>query len=133
MMLELQQPNAADWVQNYGYDAANRMNSLSSPAGTFTYTYGPGLAGTTGSSSLITNIALPNGAFITNSFDNNGRMLSTWLVNSGGTSLDSSVYTYNVGNQRTTVQRTGENTAAYTYDPIGQVLSDVASEGTMLC
>jgi hypothetical protein len=66
-------------------------------------------------------MALPNGAWITNTFDNNGRMLGTWLYNSGASALDSSVYTYNVGNQRTSVTRTGENTADYTYDPIGQV------------
>jgi RHS repeat-associated protein len=55
-------------------------------------------------------------------------MTVTALVNSGGTNLDSSVYTYNVGNQRTAVVRGGENTAAYTYDAIGQVISDQASE-----
>jgi hypothetical protein len=31
---------------------------------------------------------------------------------------------------RTQVTRTAENTAAYTYDAIGQVIGDVASEGT---
>jgi hypothetical protein len=56
-------------------------------------------------------------------------MLGTWLTNSVS-NLDASVYTYNVGNQRTTVTRTGENTASYTYDPIGQVVGDVAAEGT---
>jgi hypothetical protein len=55
-------------------------------------------------------------------------MLGTWLTNSAGSNFDSSVYTYNVGNQRTTATRTGENTAAYTYDVIGQVLGDQASE-----
>jgi YD repeat-containing protein len=50
--------------------------------------------------------------------------------------LDSSAYTYNVGNQRTAVTRSGmtsapyTNTATYAYDPIGQVLSDLATEGT---
>ncbi len=44
--------------------------------------------------------------------------------------IDSSVYTYNVGNQRTSVTRTGENTATFTYDLIGQVVGDVAAEGS---
>jgi RHS repeat-associated protein len=103
------------------------MTGLTSPAGTFSYTHNPGLAGTTSASSLIAKLALPNGAFITNTYDNNARMLGTWLTNSVS-NLDSSVYTYNVGNQRTTVTRTGENTADYTYDPIGQVIADQASE-----
>jgi hypothetical protein len=42
--------------------------------------------------------------------------------------IDSSVYTYNVGNQRTSVTRTGENTANYTYDAIGEVIGDQATE-----
>jgi len=50
-------------------------------------------------------------AWISNTFDNNGRMLGTWLTNSAS-NIDSSVYTYNVGNQRTQVTRTGENIAA---------------------
>jgi RHS repeat-associated protein len=98
-------------------------------AGAFGYTYNPGLDGSS-SSALVIKIALPNGAFITNTYDSNARMLGTWLYNSGLTNLDSSVYTNNVGNQRVSVTRSGENTANYTYDPIGQVLGDVASEGS---
>jgi RHS repeat-associated protein len=132
----LEQPNGSDWVQSYAYDPANRLESIASPAGAFGYTYNPGLAGTTSSSSLVANIALPNGAFITNTFDGNGRMLGTALYNSGLTNLDSYNYAYNVGNQRTSVVRSGEtsapytNTANYSYDPIGQVVSDLAEEGT---
>ena len=124
----MQQLFAAAWSQSYGYDGANRLNSLTSPAGTFTYTYNPGLAGTTSSSALVAKIVLPNGALITNTFDNNGRMLGTYLYNSGDYDLDSSAYTYNVGNQRTNVTRSFENTAVYTYDPIGEVIGDQASE-----
>jgi len=128
--LNLQQPNTSAWVQNYVFDLAYRMTGLTSPAGAFSYTYNQGLAGTASASSLVANIALPNGAFITNTYDNNGRMLGTWLTNSAGSNFDSSVYTYNVGNQRTQVTRTAENSAAYSYDQIGQVVGDVASEGT---
>ncbi len=120
--------NGPDWVESYGYDAANRLRSLMSPAGTFTYTYNPGVGNNASSSALVANVALPNGAYITNTFDNNGRMLGTWLYNSGGSNLDSSVYTYSAGNQRTSVTRTGENTANYAYDPIGQVIGDQAYE-----
>ncbi len=125
--LDVQQPNASAWVQNYDYDMVGRMTVITSPAGTFSYTYNPGLAGTSSASALVGIIALPNGGWITNTYDNNGRILGTWLTNSLS-NLDSSVYTYNVGNQRTTVTRTGENTADYTYDPIGEVVADQASE-----
>jgi hypothetical protein len=86
------------------------------------------LAGTTSSSALVSKIVLPNGALITNTFDNNGRILGTYLYNSGDYDLDSGAYTYNVGNQRTNVTRSFENTAVYTYDPVGEVVGDQASE-----
>ena len=57
---------------------------------------------------MIAKIALPNGAFITNTYDGNARMLGTWLYNSGASALDSSVYTNNVGNQRISVTRSGD-------------------------
>jgi YD repeat-containing protein len=34
-VLDLQQPDASEWVQNYGYDLATRMTTLTSPAGAF--------------------------------------------------------------------------------------------------
>jgi hypothetical protein len=77
---------------------------------------------------LVNKITLPNGAWITNTFDNNARMLGTYLYNSSASDLDASVYTYNQGNQRTSVERGNENYANYTYDPIGQVTSDQAYE-----
>jgi RHS repeat-associated protein len=120
---------ASGWVQDYVYDLATRMTGLTSPAGTFSYTYNPGLAGTASASSLLAKIALPNGAFITNTYDNNARMLGTWLTNSTS-NIDSAVYTYNVGNQRTTAVRTGENTASYAYDAISEVIADTASEAS---
>ena len=134
--LDLQQPNGADWVQSYGYDLAGRMTGVASAAGTFSYIYNPGLAGTTSSSSLTSKIALPNGAFITNTLDGNARMLGTWLKNSANGVLDYSGYSYNQGNQRTNIVRGATNSAGatnasyanYTYDPIGQVTSDLAYE-----
>ena len=104
------------------------MTSVSSPAGTFSYVYNSGLAGVAAASSLIAKVALPNGAWVTNTYDNNGRMLGSWLTNTAGSNLDSSVYSYNVGNQRTSLARTAENTATYTYDAIGEVIGDQAAE-----
>ena len=121
-------------MQSYVYGSANRLQTLASPAGTFTYFYNPGLAGTTSSSSLVAKIALPNGAFITNTYDDNARMLGTWLKNSGATNLDSGVYTYNVGNQRIVEDRASlghVNEVDYGYDPIGQLTSDSAVDLAM--
>ena len=126
--MNLQQPSASAWVQSYGFDLAARMTSLTSPAGTFDYTYNSGLGGTTAASALVKAITLPNGASITNAFDGNARMTVTALVNSGGTNVDVYAYTYNVGNQRTALERGGENTANYTYEAIGQVIADQAYE-----
>jgi len=59
----LQQPNASAWTQSYTHDAMGRLSAVTSPAGTFTYGY-------SGPSSLVTNLALPNGSRVTNSYDN---------------------------------------------------------------
>ncbi len=126
--LDLQQPNTADWTQIIGFDRVNRMSSISSPAGNFAYTYNPGLGGATTASRLVSQIALPSGAAITNAFDGNGRTIVTSLANRGGTNLDLYAYTYNNGNQRTQVTRGGENSVDYTYDAIGQVIGDQAYE-----
>jgi hypothetical protein len=86
---------------------------------------------------LIANIALPNEAFITNTYDSNARMTATCLKNSGGTALDYSGYSYNQGNQRTNAVRgttnyltatTNSSYANYTYDAIGQITNDLAYE-----
>jgi hypothetical protein len=107
---------------------ASRRSSLR--RGTFTYTYNAGLAGTTASSFLVGKVTLPNGAYISELYDNNGRITTTSLYNSGGTPLDFYGYTYNKGNQRTQVTRDSENYANYTYDAIGEVTSDQAYESS---
>jgi hypothetical protein len=58
--LDLQQPNASDWLQSYGYDMAARMTGITSPAGSFTNGYNAGLGGTVSSSSLVQELALPS-------------------------------------------------------------------------
>jgi YD repeat-containing protein len=64
----LQQPNASAWVQNYVYDLACRMTGITSPAGRLSYTHNLSTGGAMGSgtsaagSTLISKIALPNGA-----------------------------------------------------------------------
>ena len=82
--LNLQAPNASDWAQSYGYDAAGRLSTLTSPAGAFSYNYHPGLALANLATALspmrlVQQVNLPNGAYSTNTFDDFGRLLSTAL------------------------------------------------------
>ena len=59
-----------------------------SPAGTFTYQYEPGLDTVPSPSPLVRKIGLPNGASITNTYDDWARLLSTTLKNSGNSVLN---------------------------------------------
>jgi len=120
--LSLLAPNADPWSQSYAYDPAKRLTSLASPAGTFQYAY-DALRST-----LPAQISLPNGAFITNKYDNVARMLSTKLMNSSGTALDSQGYAYNPGSQRTAETNLLGDYRNYTYDNIGQLKSANAKE-----
>jgi len=121
--LNLQAPNASDWVQSYGYDAANRLSSLTSPAGTFSYQYSAGVDSIPSPSGLVQRLSLPNAAYITNSYDDWGRMLSTVLKNSANSVLNSHSYVYNELNQRRQQTRTDGSYVDYTYDNLEQLAS----------
>jgi YD repeat-containing protein len=106
----------------YGYDAAHRLSSVGSTAGSFTYTYrNPGRQ--------WTNLALPNTSAITNGFDGLGRLTNTTLRQSGGTVLNQHGYTYNLASQRTRITRTDGSYVDYTYDPLGEVVKALGSGG----
>ena len=79
-------PNASAWTESYGYDAAKRLTSVTSPAGTFSYAY-DALRST-----LPAKLTLPNGAYITNAYDSVARLLSTVLKNSQLSTLNSHPY-----------------------------------------
>ena len=112
--LSVQAPNASAWNQSYTYDTANRLSTLSSPAGTFTYKY-------FGAGSWVTNLALPMGAAITNAYDPVGRLKATMLKASGGTILSSNLYIYDLASRRMTNARTGDIWTRYTYDTNNQL------------
>ncbi len=114
--LSLQQPTGV-WTNQFGYDAAKRLTSVISPAGTFAYT----LAATAPGSAQIKQLLLPNTSYITNTYDGNARLLSTTLKNSSHSILNSNSYSYNPGNQRTQQVFSVGSTYNYTYDPIGQL------------
>jgi RHS repeat-associated protein len=64
---------------------------------------------------------MPNGAYVTNSYDPVGRLLGTALNDSGNTALDAALYGYNAGNQRTAYTNAAGAYVQYAYDPIGQL------------
>ncbi len=121
--LNLQAPNASDWVQTYAYDSANRLSTLTSPAGTFRYQYFPGLDTIPSPSPPVQKLLLPNGAYITNGVDDWGRLLETTLKNSGNSVLNTHTYTLKELNQRTT-QSYSSGSETYGYDALGQLISD---------
>jgi RHS repeat-associated protein len=113
--LGLQQPTG-EWTNGFTYDAARRFKTITSRAGTFTYYY------KTGAQALMSGIALPNTSFITNFYDSDARLTATYLKTSGGTTLDSAIYGYNLANQRKAFTNDVSNTyVLYSYDNIGQL------------
>src|SRR5881396_231235 len=123
--LSLQQPTGS-WTNGYTWDAAHRLSTETSPAGTFTYNYKVGQA-----SSLPIKLALPNSSYITNTYDSVARLTGTYLDNSANTLLDKTEYLYNAGNQRIRLTRTDASYYTNNYDNIGQLKwadSTVASE-----
>ncbi len=122
--LLLQQPTGL-WTNGFAYDAAKRLTSVASPAGSFSYTLG----GVGAASPLLKKLALPNSSYITNTYDSVARLTGTYLKNSGNTVLDSMAYAYNQAGQRTQQTRTDGSYVNYTYDNIGQLTSVVGSGG----
>jgi len=113
--LTLLQPNASPWTQSYGYDPAERLTSVVSPAGSFGYTYdGAHVA-------LPGTLTLPSGATIATSYDFMARLTNATLRSSQQALLNHHGYGYNAASQRTSVTNMAGNTVGYTYDRIGQL------------
>jgi len=70
--LALQQPTGA-WTNGLGYDGAARLTNVVSQAGSFHYSFAPG------AQNPVSSVALPNTAYITNTFDAVGRLTGTYL------------------------------------------------------
>jgi RHS repeat-associated protein len=120
--LTLQQP-VGSWSQSYSYDAADRLYSLTSPPGSFSYTYrGPG--------TVWTNLALPNTAVITNVFDSVARLTQTTLRSSGGTVLNRHSYQVNQANERWQMGRTDGSTVNYNYNGAQELIKALGNGGS---
>ena len=117
--LTVQQPTGS-WSQSYGYDAARRLQTVTGPAGTFTYTHkGPG--------TVWTNLVVPTSpaAAITNVYDTGGRLTGTYLRNNAGTILNQHVYLYNGYGQRQRQSLTDNSYTTYAYDNDAQLSSSL--------
>jgi RHS repeat-associated protein len=112
--LALAQP-AGFWTNGFTYDNGTRLSNVVMSSGAFTYQYVP--SGVTHHASRIT---LPNTSYITNQFDANARLISTALLTSGNSVLDSYNYVYDPANQRTNLTRL-DSTIGFLYDKIGQL------------
>jgi RHS repeat-associated protein len=128
LRLDLQQPGAAKWVATYSYVEAWRMLAIASPVGTFGYGYAdPGgrlLAQPSG-------LTLPNYAYITNSYDELGRLQETDLVNRWGHVLDGYAYGLDALGQRRSATRDfglAVTTNAYAYDALGQLKTALGTD-----
>jgi len=71
--LTVQQPSGS-WSQSYGYDAAHRLQTVTSSAGGFTYNY-------SGAGARIGSVTLPGALSIVNGYDGSSRLTSTELRN----------------------------------------------------
>jgi RHS repeat-associated protein len=120
--LSLLAPNASAWTEGYAYDNARRLTSLTSPAGTFGYFYDPAKL------QRLDELTLPNGACITNTYDNVARLLSTKLLNSTATILDSQNYGLNMASQRIAETNTVGDYRNYLYDNEGELTSALGKE-----
>jgi RHS repeat-associated protein len=101
------------------------LETLTSPAGTFSYGYSPQ------PSTLISQLVLPNLARITNHFDALGRLDATALVNTWGHVLDGYGYGHDPLGLRTNVTRNlgwTSSSATAGYDNTGQLTRWAAKE-----
>jgi RHS repeat-associated protein len=125
--LNLTQPSSS-WSQTYGFDAAWRMTNIVSPAGAFGYSYN-----VQPESSLVSEISLPNEAYITNSFDSLARLTQTSLNNyyKWGHTLDGYSYGFDALGLATNITRNlglTSSSVAVGFDNIGQITSWMAKE-----
>jgi RHS repeat-associated protein len=125
--LTLLHPYSQAWAQTYAYDNASRLTNTTSSAGAFNYSYAnPG--GSSASSRLVSKLLLPNGAYITNTYDAHARLTGTFLKDSGNSILNSHSYGYNAGHQRISMTNFAGNYWSYTYDNSGQLKTATGSE-----
>jgi len=118
--LTVQQPSGS-WSQSYGYDAAHRLQTVTSSAGGFTYNY-------SGAGERIGSVTLPGALSIINGYDGSSRLTSTELRN-GANVLNAQGYQYDTASRRTRQTRTDSSYVTYDYDLDSQLASAVGTGG----
>ncbi len=125
--LALQQPLIGDWTQSYVNDASRRLQSLTSAAGAFTYSY-VSAAGTT-ASRLVQSITVPTtvpSSQISNVYDTTGHLKSTTLK-TGTTIHNNHSYNVNMANERSQQTFPDGSVSDYTYDNAEQLYTALNS------
>ncbi|HTB84466.1 MAG TPA: RHS repeat-associated core domain-containing protein [Candidatus Sulfotelmatobacter sp.] len=117
--------SGTNWTQSYAYDTGGRLTNTVSMAGGFIYQYQSTLLNTPSS------ILLPNGSYITNTFDSLAKLKSTALANHWGHVLDGCTYAVDPLSLRTNITRNLGLTTNFVnigYDKINQLTSWTATE-----
>jgi YD repeat-containing protein len=84
----LAQPNAPPLSLTYAWDGAARLIRVYAPMGTLTNDYSSGVGSATCASTLVKKLSLPNGAYITNTFNTLARLTGTYVKHSSHTNLN---------------------------------------------
>jgi len=111
---------ASSWSQSFTYDLQNRLQGITSPAGSFNLGYN-------GPSQEIAAIAGP-GHTSAQTFDAVGNIKSTTLKDQFNNILDSYSYDYDSVGNRTNATRVDGSYVHYNYDKIGQLYKSVGFE-----
>jgi len=120
-----------NWTQGYGWDGAGRLATATLPgslAFAYAYTNAAGLAAAP--ARLVSRLALPTGAYLTNRHDAVARLLATELRNPSHAVLNGHGYLVNAAHQRTRHTRTDGNHVAFEYDPVGQLKKATGTGGS---
>ena len=111
----------------YSYDAASRLNAVTSGTNTATYGYLP-------NSPLVQSVTFAQGGTTrlttTKVYDNLNRLTSISSAPSAASALNH-LYSYSSANQRTRVTREDNARWDYTYDALGQVTSGKKFDATL--
>jgi RHS repeat-associated protein len=120
--LTLDQPNGGTFAHTYAYDAAGRMNSVVSPAGTTAYGFlAASHQGDNYASDRRTLIDYPGVLQIDQDFTDPLKRLKNTALKNNGTTVNSHAYLYNAGSQRTKQTLTDGSYVDYAYDNLGQL------------
>ncbi len=104
------------WTNSYGYDAARRLDTVTSGAGNFPYQF-------VGASGLTRRVGLLDNVFVTNSYDRVAQLTNTTLFFQSWQPFWTHGYGYDLAGRRTSSTSVEGLRADYTYDGLGQLKS----------